>query len=395
MADKGISPRLRSYAPLLNGVCNDGNMDLALGIFAHMKENGVSPSPEMYVSLIHCASVSSELWKLAAEGFVGSVFMEMSRDAFELSRFQIERLKNAMNRNLSTEIAKIVTIDNNTDGVCSACKTKLKAIGLNEIEREKVKKALMMMASEKDIGTGSVKDFCDWLENKEKNEHVKFSCVVDACNIAYHMQNFPGGCFQIKQINAAVEKLKSNGEKVLVVCPERYLNKVIPNSTRFGRLQRKKTVLSEEALQIIEAWKNDGILYKCIDLIDDDLYWMIMTVFYKSGKTFVVSNDRMRDHRLSLLEPTPFARWKKTQQRHFSFERVSPLDIEEPEIILNKIATFTRDVQVSDEGIWHLPILSENESTLNKENNDDFEAEVVGEGWLCIDLPLGIRLSKC
>jgi hypothetical protein len=49
---------------------------------------------------------------------------------------------------------------------------------------------------------------------------------------------------------------------VLVVCPERYLKAIIPNSTRFARLQRRRTVLSPRALDIIRSWEEKGILYR-------------------------------------------------------------------------------------------------------------------------------------
>ena len=50
--------------------------------------------------------------------------------------------------------------------------------------------------------------FAAWAQQK------RFTAVVDAPNVAYHSQNFPGGCFQIAQVQAVVQKLEAKGEKV-------------------------------------------------------------------------------------------------------------------------------------------------------------------------------------
>jgi hypothetical protein len=48
------------------------------------------------------------------------------------------------------------------------------------------------------------------------------------------------------------------------VCPERYLKPMVPNSTRFARLQRRRTALSPIALATIQEWDDKGILYRYI-----------------------------------------------------------------------------------------------------------------------------------
>ena len=50
--------------------------------------------------------------------------------------------------------------------------------------------------------------------------------------------------------------------QVLIVCPERYLKPMIPNSTRFAKLQRRRTVLSETSLNTIQEWDRKGSLYR-------------------------------------------------------------------------------------------------------------------------------------
>jgi hypothetical protein len=63
-------------------------------------------------------------------------------------------------------------------------------------------------ASEGEIQGAMLDEFARWVETRQ------FTAVVDAPNVAYHNQNFPGGCFQIAQVQAVVKVLEARGEKV-------------------------------------------------------------------------------------------------------------------------------------------------------------------------------------
>ncbi|KAG5188557.1 hypothetical protein JKP88DRAFT_347850 [Tribonema minus] len=389
MVAQGLAPRLRTYAPLLQGLCAVPDMTMAWRVWAHMKGQGVVATPDLYVTMLRGASLSGDLWSMVATGEVDALLAELSYEVFELDGDLIEQLQQAFNAGLQEPVASMVSVESGGKGSCPACTSHLKAIGLTPREREKVRRALRVMATEKFPANGSAKassaggngdsgsgsssssaaaadtllNFAQWLR-----ERAKFTAVVDAPNVAYHNQNFPGGCFQMAQVDAVVQKLEARGERVLVVCPERYLRAIIPNSTRFARLQRKRTVLSPQALAIIRSWEEKGILYRqvryqlvlccsyvptlagrCANTDNDDWYWMYLTVAFDNvaAPVTVVSNDLMRDHRLALLEPTPFVRWKRTQQMRYYFPRVAlEGSTESLEVDLFDPPPFTRDIQV-------------------------------------------------
>lgn len=83
------------------------------------------------------------------------------------------------------------------------------------------------------------------------------------------------------------------------------------------------------------------MLYEVSVGSNDDWYWIYATVHQGRKKhAYVVTNDRMRDHRLAFLEPRPFLRWRNAHVSLFDLnyrvdeERQSPL------------------VHLSDPGMW-------------------------------------------
>ncbi|CAM9954689.1 unnamed protein product, partial [Hapterophycus canaliculatus] len=225
---------------------------------------------------------------------------------------------------------------------------------------------------------------------------------VDGCNVAYYGQNKEGGKFQISQVDLMARQLEEDGERVLVVLPERYLRPCVPNSARSRRRKNPPSALSDEDLEAIDGWRRRQMLYSCANGTDDDLFWMYFTVssdgrpveggeggaapdneqgraateIYGRGRSgangdrdreesggqaprggvgvgdgggsrggenrrigagsasigsggraarlTVVSNDEMRNHRMALLEPVPFKRWRNSQVRGFHFPASSP-----------------------------------------------------------------------
>lgn len=198
-----------------------------------------------------------------------------------------------------------------------------------------------------------------------------------------------------------MEELESKGENVLVVWPERYMNKLIPNSTRFASLTRRRTALSDECLALMADWESRGMLYRAPDGANDDWLWMVATVAYDNLPVLVVSNDLMRDHRLALLPEVPFLRWKRTQIIHYRFTRPGYEGLQcKPVIELRPPPPFTRDVQkCRQKNVWHLPIETQSEivqeSIIPQTEANDAEVFEGGESqladavqlpWICLDL---------
>ncbi|CAM9861192.1 unnamed protein product [Ectocarpus fasciculatus] len=576
MVDGGIRPRLRTYSPLLKGLCHKPDMALASEVWSHMTAQGVQPTPEEHIDMIKGWAAAGELRPRVADGSVERCLRQLADMDFELKPgrdgdaaascddhlsggdssiagsgdHHLQALLSAFNADsnfISNEggvqtylsspprIASVSSASLASGGVCDCCGAALKVVGLDPAARARVRSALVKLASETaypmpppppplplppkrrqssrldyaytgegqgemDLGgpgeaMGDLEHFAAWLEERRR-EGVHFTTVVDGCNVAYYGQNKEGGKFEISQVDLMARQLERDGERVLVILPERYLRPCVPNSARSRRGKNPSSALSDEDLETIDGWRQRQMLYSCANGTDDDLFWMYFTVSsdvaaiegegevtngdggcefrenrqgYKpskinggngicvggqeaalrgavtgggcdetelggtgegggqagdcarrrtdvnsSGNGFagpltVVSNDEMRNHRMALLEPVPFKRWRKSQVRGFHFPAILPkegspglsastgsskssVDEEKgektsgrgrhrppvqgsspPLPIVCPSPAFTRDMQVLDKHAWHIPI------------GEGHDGEPSTK-WLCINL---------
>jgi len=185
-------------------------------------------------------------------------------------------------------------------------------------ERARVRAALAEL-----VGPSNAKalhSFADWLSASQRERGGEFVYIVDGANVAYHKQNFDEGKFSFRQIELVVEKLKQRlqpGERILVLIPWPYAQKVIPNSTKHKRGKKVSYLTAEDSI-FLERLEREGMLFVVPQWANDDWYWMYATVNEgRQQMARVVTNDLMRDHRLAFLEPRPFIRWRNSQVIRF------------------------------------------------------------------------------
>ena len=251
------------------------------------------------------------------------------------------------NTSFSNVGCEIVQIHRNGNGTCSCCNTKLDRITLTLKEREKVRKALGSLSLEKqwtpkyqkrmqNNPNVTLESFASWLDSKP----YKFDVVLDAPNIAYFGQNYQDGKFRHYQIEKMVNYFQEQGKNVLIIIPSKYTVDIIPNHCKKNK--NETNTLSEYDSNLLSKWEREGILYKIPLGQNDDWYWMYATVHEHERRqynnkqqkksllstssspsslspTVVITNDHMRDHRLSLLEPRPFSRWRASQVIRYRF----------------------------------------------------------------------------
>ena len=237
--------------------------------------------------------------------------------------------------------ARIVDIDDAT-GCCPNCGGKLRQLLMTTEERARVRSALNeVVAASSQSQSKALRSFGEWLachpsprggstpqtssSSSSSYSHPtppeeEFVYIVDGANVAYHKQNFDEGKFSFKQIELVVNKLLTRvqpGERILVLIPYPYAQRVIPNSTKHKK-GKKLSYLTAEDEGILEMLDREGMLYVVPQWANDDWYWMYATVNEGRHRTArVVTNDLMRDHRLAFLEPRPFIRWRNSQVIRF------------------------------------------------------------------------------
>ena len=129
-----------------------------------------------------------------------------------------------------------------------------------------------------------LEEFSAWLDARPA-----FDVLLDGPNIAYHNQNYEGGSFRFQQIAAMVALLRSQGENVLVLLPQAYVQEEIPNHTCSSQQRDRRS--TEDAV-LLKRWREQGILYVCPRGIYDDWFWMCARASACSHKHAPPPHDR-------------------------------------------------------------------------------------------------------
>ena len=139
--------------------------------------------------------------------------------------------------------------------------------------------------------------------------------------------------------------------------------------------------LSEREIDIMNSLRQAGKMYIVPIACLDDYYWMISSVANQTSSSKVirvsagdntgrfpglrpmlVTNDQMRDHRLSLLEPRLFRRWKSCHIVNYDIKPYQNDEWEERTVEFKPADFFSREIQSKKdprrEGtlVWHFPV---------------------------------------
>jgi len=299
-------------------------------------------------------------------------------------------------------VADRVSIDKDT-AKCPATGTTLRLIVLEQSQRVHVHDTLLEMAREKskeytsklaakgratkdaaekaEQATQILTEFSQWLDNREGKP---YTAIVDGANVAY----FGWGKINVHQLVHMVEALENQGEHPLVVFPQKYTWKKF--HLRKGVIQ----VLQDEELELINRLKEKDQMYVVPPMCLDDLYWMLASVSNQttstSGETIaqmavpkndasgrfpglrplVISNDKMRDHKMDLLEERAFRRWCCSHIVNYNFTDFIENSWEEREIRFCAADLFSDEIQGNERAngdgdggggggsgmVWHFPV---------------------------------------
>ena len=287
-------------------------------------------------------------------------------------------------------IASRVRINEST-GKCPRSGAQLRLINLDSTQKKRFQEALLYLVSSsyqerhRNATKADVADklgkFGEWLQNRNGKP---FTAIIDGPNIAYYMQNFQQGTFNFHQIKFVVDALENMGENVLVVLPKKY------TYDRFSLHKATQTVtqtLSPKEKEIRDDLISKGKTYVVPVGSLDDYYWMFASVSmdeefvppdnpqgrWPGNRPMLISNDKLRDHKMSLLEPRLFRRWFSNFLVNFTFSAFINDECVDREIGFRTADFYSREIQgnsaVDDETnengtIWHFPVgdWDENES---------------------------------
>jgi hypothetical protein len=241
-----------------------------------------------------------------------------------------------------------------------------------KVDRKAAKKANNMMSSGQ-YALSELTNFLSWLRLRKGEP---FSAFIDGPNVAY----YGTAGVQWSQVELVVKTLETMGENPLVIMPQKYLAAKIWLSIA-GHTQ----ALTESDQAIIDRLLDSKQMYVVPSACLDDYYWMIGSVAEQNGnkslhvtskdvgvdfrrltglRPILVTNDKMRDHRLALLEPRLFRRWTSCHIVNYHIQSSDTDERDEKNVTLFPADYFSREIQCNpasrlpgNSTAWHFPVL--------------------------------------
>eukprot|EP00536_Pseudo-nitzschia_multiseries_P012511 jgi/Psemu1/244626/estExt_Genewise1.C_4820012 len=304
-------------------------------------------------------------------------------------------------------IVSRVKIDAST-GLCPRSGSRLRLINLDSAQKQRFRDGLSHLVSSsyqerhhtrKADVADKLNKFGEWLQHRAGGTQKPFTAIIDGPNVAYYMQNFQQGTFNYHQIKFVTDALENMGENVLVVMPKKYTYDSF--TIQIGGRSMKQT-LSQTERDIRDDLLANG--KACVVPVGslDDYYWMFASVSmeeefvppdnpdgrWPGNRPMLVSNDKLRDHKMSLLEPRLFRRWYSNFLVNFTFSAFVNDECVDREIGFRTADFYSREIQGNFDSngggggggggtVWHFPVKdwNENESMCiripNSENKKD------------------------
>lgn len=148
----------------------------------------------------------------------------------------------------------------------------------------------------------------------------------------------------IEDMRAAAER---HGKKAIIVLHNRHLTKPTADNLPFA-----------------EKWRAMGALLPSPGFLNDDYCWLYAVLTRQDS--CIISNDQMRDHHFSMLQPRFFVRWRQRHRITYKAmynraSRTATLRIHLPRaysVWVQACGAATTAAATSDQRHWHVPFLA-------------------------------------
>ncbi|XAR70141.1 Ribonuclease P [Bertholletia excelsa] len=361
----GVSPRLRSYDPVLLCYCRKLEADKAYEVEEHMVSMGLRPEETELAMLLKLSAETDKeervyeyLHKLRGvvgcvnestantiEGwFGGAVAAEVGACSWDEIQIKEAIMKNGGGWHGMGWLGRgkwgVCRSNVDLDGRCFSCGEQLVCVDTDRAETEKFAESVASLAMEREVQS-NFRNFQEWLD-----QNSEYEAIVDGANIGLYQQNFAEGGFSISQLDAVVKELYKRSNKLpLVILHNKRVRTLLENASN---------------RELLDKWMDQGVLYGTPYGSNDDWYWLYAAV---KLKCLLVTNDEMRDHIFELLGSSFFRKWKERHQVHYTFTK--------GELKLQMPPPYSLVIQESEKGTWHVPLTGES-------------GDESSRTWLCI-----------
>eukprot|EP00249_Psilotum_nudum_P024119 c29098_g1_i3 orf=117-2468(+) len=373
MAEANIVPRLRSYGPALYTYCENGEVEKAFEVDAHMLAAGILPEESELAALLKLSvesglddkvylvmhrlrttvrelspstvGIIAKWFNSEAGSFAGKVFWEslptneQVKAATEVSGGGWHGLGWLGKGSWTVERTQI-----DKKGTCLCCGEPLCTIDIDPHETENFAKSITKLAYQREVKPDEFKKFQRWL-----NEQEPYDAVVDGANVGMYHQNFAEGGFNFQQLSDVVTEIQARS-------PRKKVPLIILHHRRTGGVAAS----SQNAQKLLATWIDTNAFYTTPTGSNDDWYWLYAAV---KCRCLLVTNDEMRDHLFQLLGNAFFPQWKERHQVRFTFKSRN--------IELHMPPPYSIVIQESEKGSWHIP----------QSGGDDID---IPREWLCV-----------
>ena len=371
---KGVEKlRLRTCLPVLRAYAEVGARAAAERLYEERVGPLYTDEAELEEGLDDQASLWERIlaarvdaWRLSSDGCVLAL-QRVLRDIVAL-RAWIWRggpLDESLRSAFGTLGWSVAEASPDDDGRCQASGVQLpRAFGeeqLNEVAEE-LDRLIALECEKKPEKAVSIETF--WLEFKQQLAALgQYDVVVDGANVGYHMQNFDGGCFQHRAIEAVRALHEKAGDRVLIVLRKRWTCRetaqIEPNSKRRKSVENPvragQEVQAEDQgdldetvggskrrteVELAKQWRENGSLFISPPVINDDNVAMYVAVAMcrLGSRVQLVTNDFFRDHKVNFSRP--LRRWldrhvSRYALKYVNAEHVDEYQKEEEEDVVN------------------------------------------------------------
>ncbi len=221
---------------------------------------------------------------------------------------------------------KFIPTNISENGLCNINKSKLKPLDISPQERINCMLTIDLQIPNKTLSY--FKKFKQWLTTDKLSRN---NIIIDGANIGY-FNNRPskGNQINFSQIQTIKQQLEELNYNVIIILHKRHCDK----------MNKKQT-------KIYKSWKNNIFLTPIG--INDDLFWLYASLLLSA---YIITNDKMRDHRLS-INFDKMSVWKK--------KYIITYDIIQNVFQFNFPKKYSQTIQYN-KNTWYIPFYDKNKT---------------------------------
>lgn len=368
----------RVFQPLFAHCRATANVPLCFEFFALARAKQLELWDTDYhdvLAAIDAATASKGLAKEAAAAYVHRTLEEMTEQHPVVGAANAALLQKLLGGSVASVSA---------EGVCDHCGTQLQSFDLSLADRtvlvedvvEKLVRPRVEGCSryEPDVQVSSETQQQRWKEFEAFKDAVRemdFDTVIDGANVGYY-----GLSSWYTEAKDAL--LRARGVDPATVNAAERFNVPFPVdvSPKFSLIEDMRTAAEKHGKRAIivlhnrhlhnpttenapfaEKWRAMGALLPSPGFLNDDYCWLYAVLTRKDSS--IISNDQMRDHHFSMLQPRFFVRWRQRHRitykaMYHRATRTATLAVHLP----RAYSVWVQSCGTAEQRHWHIPYLA-------------------------------------